>query len=74
MILFYLWRDGVLGRTDREKFGFFFGATGNPLYLSKKWPLVTALNWPKALLWPPYARAAATWLAYRVALFDGESG
>ncbi len=74
MILFYLWRAGVLGRADREKLGFFIGATGNPLYLSKKWPLLTAVNWVKALVWPPYARAVAGWLAYRVALFDGEAG
>ena len=44
MILYYLWKEGLLARTDREKLLFFFGATRNPTYLSRRWPLITSVN------------------------------
>ncbi|MFP6625760.1 MAG: hypothetical protein VCA74_01675 [Deltaproteobacteria bacterium] len=74
MIFWHLWRAGLLARVDREKLAFFFGAGGEKLALSRRWPLLTAINWPKALLWPAYARAVAGWLAYRVELYDGLQG
>ena len=74
MIFFYLWRAGLLGRADGEKLRFFLGATGNPLFLSRRMPLVSALSWPRAIVQPSYARAIASWLAYRADLYDGHQG
>jgi len=74
VIFYYLWRSGLAGRLDREKFLFFFGLTANPLYLSRRWPLVTAVGWLRALSSPSYARAVVGWLSYRVELFDGLQG
>ncbi len=65
MILFYLWRAGLLRQTDREKLRFFFGVTEDPLFLSRRQPLFASVHWPRALLWPPYAKAVVGWLAYR---------
>jgi len=74
VIFFYLWRAGLLGRTDREKLGFFFGVTAGPLYLSRRMPLVASINWARALVDPGYARAVASWLLYRADLYDGRQG
>ena len=57
-----------------KKVLYFFGVTPSPLYLSRRWPLVTAINWLKALFSPSYARAVTTWLRYRLELFDGLQG
>lgn len=67
-------RAGLFRAVDGEKLRFFFGATSNPLYLSRRWPLLTAINWPRALFSPSYARAVASWLRYRTELYDGLSG
>jgi hypothetical protein len=74
VIFWYLWRAGLLGRADREKLRFFFGAGVGPLYLSRRMPLVGSINWLRALADPRYARAATTWLAYRADLYDGKQG
>jgi hypothetical protein len=74
VILYYLWRSGLLGGADREKFRFFLGLTDNPLYLSRRWPLVTSIRWMHALFSPRYARALVGWLSYRVELYDGLQG
>ena len=74
MILWYLWRAGLTRSFDREKALFFFGLTSNPLFLSRRWPLITAIHWLRALVSPSYARAVAAWLLYRVELFDGLQG
>ena len=74
MILFYLWRAGLLRQTDREKLRFFFGATEDPLFLSRRQPLMAAVRWPSALFWPPYAKAVVRWLSYRADLYDGRQG
>lgn len=74
MILLYLWRAGLLRRTDREKLRFFLGATDDPLYLSRRRPLIASVDWIRALCWPPYARAYARWLEYRADLYDGHQG
>ena len=74
MFFYYLWRQGLLDATDGEKIRFFVGATGNVLYLSRRWPLLTAISWPRALFSPRYARAVVTWLLYRSELYDGLQG
>ena len=74
MILYYLWRSGALRRLDAEKLRFFVGATSSSLFLSRRWPLLTAINWPKALFSPSYARALTHWLSYRTELYDGLRG
>lgn len=74
MIFYFLWSDGLLRHLDREKFLFFLGATESPLYLSRRWPLVTAIHWPRALFSPNYARAVVRWLGYRAELYDGLTG
>jgi hypothetical protein len=74
VIFFYLWRSGLLRRTDGEKIRFFFGATGNTLFLSRRMPLVASVSWPRAMLQPSYARSVVSWLAYRADLYDGHQG
>ena len=74
MIFLELWRLGLLRRLDREKLRFFLGVSPSPLNLSRRWPLVTTIHWPKALLSRRYARSVATWLRYRVELYDGLQG
>jgi hypothetical protein len=74
VILWYLWRAGLLARTDREKLRFFFGTDGGPLQLSRRMPLVSAINWVRATFDPRYARAVAGWLLYRADLYDGNQG
>ena len=74
MILFHLWRAGLLGRTDREKLGFFLGIAGGPLYLSHRMPLVSSINWIRAMIDPGYARSVTRWLQYRTDLYDGRQG
>jgi hypothetical protein len=74
VILYYLWRHRFLGKANAEKMRYFFGLTGNPQYLSRRRPLVMAINWPRALFSPRYARAVVRWLEYRVELFDGLQG
>ena len=74
MILYYLWKQGLLARTDREKLLFFLGLTRNPTFLSRRWPLLTSVNWLRAMVSPAHARALAGWLRYRLELYDGLSG
>lgn len=74
MILYYLWQFGLLGRTDSEKLLYFLGFTENPLYLSRRSPLVGRLHLLRALFVPSYAQAFARWLAWRAELYDGVSG
>ena len=74
MIFYYLWRLGVLARTDREKIAYFLGWVRDPSYPSHRWPLVKTVNWPRAILRPRYARNLAAWLAYRTELYDGIQG
>jgi hypothetical protein len=74
MILFALLRRGVLRRLDAEKLRFFLGLTGNPLYLSRRFPLYRRLGLVRMLVSPRYARGVAEWLAYRADLYDGYQG
>ncbi|HYB97624.1 MAG TPA: hypothetical protein VEC57_00675 [Candidatus Limnocylindrales bacterium] len=74
MIFYYLWREGLLARTDGEKLRFFLGLTTNALFLSRRRPLIRSISWPAALISPTYARAVAGWLRYRADLYDGAAG
>ena len=74
MILVALWRRGLLRRADREKLGYFLGLSRDPLSLSRRYPMWRILPWPRLLLSPAYAAAAARWLEYRMNLYDGGEG
>ena len=74
MIFYRLWKDGLLRRLDREKVLFSLGLTPSPFLLSRRKPLFRALNPFRALFSPSYARSVASWLRYRVELFDGDQG
>jgi len=74
LIFYRLWKDGLLGRVDREKVLFALGLTPSPLLLSRREPLVRALSLFRALFSPAYAEAVTRWLRYRIELFDGDQG
>ena len=74
MILLALWRRGLLRRADREKLGYFLGIAGGPLTLSRRYPLWRILRPVRLLVSPRYAEAVATWLEYRMNLYDGFEG
>ncbi|MFT4569162.1 MAG: hypothetical protein ACI8TX_002030 [Hyphomicrobiaceae bacterium] len=74
MVVFYLWRHGLLARLDLEKLLYFVGVTGNPLFLSRRSPMIRRVSWWRALFDPRYARSLARWLAWRAELYDGLSG
>ncbi|MCC6764218.1 MAG: hypothetical protein IT293_06105 [Deltaproteobacteria bacterium] len=74
MIFLELARAGLLRTLDGEKLRFFLGWTRDPLFLSRRHPLVFRLN-PFLLLFSRrYARGVATWLRYRADLYDGVCG
>jgi len=74
MILLALWRRGLLRRVDREVLRQFFGIRPDRLALSRRYPMWRALGLGRLLLSPRYAAGVATWLEYRVHLFDGVEG
>ena len=74
MIAYYLWRRGLLRTIDREKWRYFFGRGRDPMLLSRRYPLWRSLPLWRLLFQPRYAAAAATWLEYRVALYEGRQG
>ncbi len=74
VIFFELARAGLLGTLDGEKLRFFLGRTPNPLFLSRRHPLVLRLNPFRLLFSRRYARGVATWLRYRADLYDGARG
>jgi hypothetical protein len=74
VILLALWRRGLLRRADREKLRHFLGLAGDPLTLSRRYPMWRILSWPRAVFSPAYAGAVARWLEYRMNLFDGVEG
>ena len=74
MILLVLWRRGLLRRADGEKLGHFLGVGGDPLHLSRRYPMWRILSWPRLLFSRRYAGAVARWLEYRMNLFDGVEG
>ncbi len=75
MILWALWRRGVLRRAaDREKLAFFLGRGADPLLLSRRYPLWRRLGAFRMLVRPGYAAGVARWMEYRMNLFDGLEG
>ena len=74
MILWALWRRGLLRRIDGEKLRYFLGRAPEPLSLSRHYPMWRILGAPRLLVSPRHARAAARWLEYRMNLFDGVEG
>jgi hypothetical protein len=74
MIVVELWRRGLLGRIDREVLRQFFGIRPDPLALSRRFPMWRALSLWRLVASRRYASGVATWLAYRVRLFDGLEG
>lgn len=75
MILWALWRRGLLRRaTDREKARFFLGVDADRLTLSRRYPLWRALPLWRLLFQPAYAMATARWIEYRMNLYDGLEG
>ena len=74
MILWALWRRGLLRRADREKIALFLGWTPDPLHLSRRYPPWRSLGTIRLLLSPAYAAGVARWVEYRMNLFDGTEG
>lgn len=74
MIFYELARTGLLASLDGEKLRFFLGWTANPLFLSRRRPLVFRLDVFRLLFSRRYARGVATWLRYRADLYDGIRG
>lgn len=74
MILWALWRRGILARADREKVRYFFGRDPDRLTLSRRYPMWRILPAVKLLFSARYATAVAGWIEYRMNLFDGGEG
>ena len=74
MILFELWRRGILGRIDGEKLRQFLGLSADRLALSRRYPMWWALGPLRLAVSPAYARHVARWLEYRINLYDGIEG
>jgi hypothetical protein len=74
VILLALWRRGLLRRVDREVLRQFLGIRPDPLALSRRYPMWRILGLGRLLASPRYAAGVATWLEYRVRLFDGQEG
>lgn len=74
MILIEVWRRRLWRRLDKEKLRFFFGLVPDRLALARRYPLWRAMGWWRMLVSPRYAAAAATWLQYRMDLYDGVEG
>ena len=74
MILVALWRRGLLQRADREKLQYFLGLGGDPLLLSRRYPMWRILGLARLVFSPRRATAVARWLEYRMNLFDGGEG
>ena len=74
MIFVVLLRRGLWRLLDAEKIRFMLGRTSNPLYLSRRYPLVRRLSIGRLLVSPRYAEGVAAWLSYRADLYDGRQG
>jgi hypothetical protein len=74
VIFYYLWKLGFFARADGEKLRYFLGLSPDPLLLSRRRPLVSAINWVRAVFSTRYAPSDDTWLEYRVELYDGLQG
>ena len=74
MIFLELARAGLLRSLSAEKLRFFLGWTANPLFLSRRQPLILRLDLVRCLWSRKYARGVAAWLRYRTDLYDGIQG
>jgi hypothetical protein len=74
VILFALWRRGLLRRADGEKIRHFLGWRPDALDLSRRYPMWRILNPVRLAVSPAYAAGVARWLEYRVNLYDGVEG
>ena len=74
MIFIELARVGLLRSLDAEKIRFFLGWTEDPLFLSRRRPLILSLDVFRMLFSRRYARGVACWLRYRMDLYDGVQG
>jgi hypothetical protein len=74
LILYEIWRQGLLRHIDREKLAFAFGMGTGPLALSRSNTLVRSISLSRAIFSPAYARALGGWLRYRLELYDGTAG
>ena len=74
MILYALWRRGLLGRLNGENLRQFWGLRRDPLLLSRRYPMWRSLGLVRLVVSPSYARAVARWLEYRLNLYDGVEG
>jgi hypothetical protein len=74
MIVLALWRRGLLRRLDGEKIRHMLGLTADRLFLSRRYPMWRILNPIRLAVSPSYARAVASWLVYRVNLYEGVEG
>jgi hypothetical protein len=74
VIFVVLLRRGLWRLLDAEKVRFMLGRTANPLYLSRRYPMVFRLPIGRLLFSRRYAEGVATWLTYRADLYDGRQG
>jgi hypothetical protein len=74
MIVWFLWRRGLLARLDREKVAQFLGVGRDRLFLSRRYPMWRRLGLVRLALAPGFARDVARWLEYRMNLYDGIEG
>ena len=74
MILWALWRRGLLARIDGEKLRQFVGCSPDPLALSRRYPMWRTLGVFGLAVSPSRARHVARWLEYRMNLYDGIEG
>ena len=74
MIVWFLWRRGLLARLDREKLAQFIGIGRDRLLLSRRYPMWRSLGVARMVLVPAFARDVARWLEYRMNLYDGIEG
>jgi hypothetical protein len=74
VILWVLWRRGLLRRLDREKMSFLLGLGGDPLELSRRYPVWRRLGLLHMMVSPAYAAGVGRWVEYRMNLFDGVEG
>lgn len=74
MIFLELAHAGLLRSLDAEKLRFFVGWTANPLFLSRRQPLILRLDLIRCLWSRTYARGVTAWLRYRADLYDGIQG
>ena len=75
MILWALWRRGLLRRADREKIELFLGRAARSARCSPGAIRSGAVSGiARLVVSPSHAAGVARWLEYRMNLFDGVEG